>query len=58
MYTYIGEFENCPKLDKAIKETGSDNAELKTPVLQVTADSNQYDVVFKYSFPGCTKAKR
>lgn len=57
MYTYLGEFENCPKLEKAIKKTGNDNAELKTPPLQVIADSNRYDVELKFPFPGCKKAR-
>jgi len=57
MYAYIGEFENCPKLEKAIKQTGNDNADLKTPALQVIAESDQYDIELKYPFPGCKKAK-
>jgi len=57
MYAYVGEFENCTKLDKAIKQTGNDNAELKTPPLQVFAEANRYDVELKYLFPGCRKAK-
>jgi hypothetical protein len=57
MYSYLGKFENCPNLDKAIKETGRLVAELKTPLLQVVAESNQYDVELRYSFPGCKKAR-
>ena len=57
MYTYVGEFENCPQLDKAVKQMGSDVPELKTPALRVISESNQYDVELKYSFPGCKKAK-
>ena len=57
MYTYIGEFENCAKLEAAIKKTGRDNAEMKTPALEIQAENNLYNVELKYPFPGCKKAK-
>jgi hypothetical protein len=57
MYTYVGEFENCPEIEKAIKQGGKDNADLKTPSLQIIAESDLYDVELKYSFPSCKKRK-
>jgi hypothetical protein len=57
MYTYIGEFENCPKLEAAIKKTGRDMTELKTSAVEIQAAENLYDVELKYPFPGCKKAK-
>lgn len=57
MYTYIGEFENCPKLEQEIKKTGSTNAEIKTPVVEIQAESDLQNVDLKYPFPGCKKAK-
>jgi tRNA G46 methylase TrmB len=42
MYTYVGDFENCPKLDTLLKKLGPnvlDGVELKFP------------------FPWCKKAK-
>ena len=57
MYTNVGEFENCPKIEKAIKQTGHDSADLRTAPLQVIAESSQFDVEVKYPFPGCKKAK-
>jgi hypothetical protein len=56
MYTYIGEFENCPKLESVIKKTGQDNAELKTPAIEIQAENNLYNLELRYQFPGCKKA--
>ncbi|HEX8128584.1 MAG TPA: hypothetical protein VF527_05730 [Pyrinomonadaceae bacterium] len=58
MYTYVGEFENCPKLDQEIKQTGVTHAELKTPIVEIQADGDLQNVDLKYPFPGCRKAKR
>lgn len=57
MYTYVGEFENCPKLNNAIKATGQDVPELKTPFIDVQAEKDLYDIKLKFPFPGCKKAK-
>jgi hypothetical protein len=57
MYSYVGEFENCPKLDRAIKQTGERVAELKTPPVEIRATTNLYDVELKFPFPYCKKAK-
>jgi len=57
MYSFVGEFENCPKLDRLIKQTGNDVPEIKTPPMEVFAQTNLYDVVLKYPFPSCKKAK-
>lgn len=57
MYTYTGEFENCPKLERVIKKTGRDNAEIATPSIEIQADSDLYDLELKFPFPGCKKAK-
>jgi hypothetical protein len=57
MYTYEGEFENCPKLDAVIKKTGVRAPDIKTPVMKIRADGDLYDVELKYPFPGCRKAK-
>lgn len=57
MFSYVGEYENCPKLDRLIKETGKDVPEIKTPPLEIFAQTNLYDIVLKYPFPSCKKAK-
>ncbi|MGQ0760600.1 MAG: hypothetical protein ACT4OT_01085 [Acidobacteriota bacterium] len=57
MYSFVGEFENCPKLDRLIKQAGNGIPEIKTPAVEVFAETNLYDVVLKYPFPSCKKAK-
>jgi hypothetical protein len=65
MYTYIGEFEKCPKLESIIKKTKSDDpnvivssTEIKTPTLKLQAENDLYDVELRFPFPGCKKAKQ
>lgn len=58
MYTYAGEFENCPKLEAIIKKAGELTPEVNTPAVKVQADADLYDLELKYKFPGCRKAKR
>ena len=57
MYTYIGELENCPKLESIIKKSGRDFMEVKTPEVEVQAENNLYEVELKYPFPSCKKAQ-
>ena len=56
MYSYVGEFENCPKLDRLIKQAGS-GTEIKTAPIEIRATTNQYGVELKFPFPSCKKAK-
>lgn len=57
MYTFEGEFENCPKLDNLIKKSGTDHPIVKTNVIQLVADSNLYKLELTFPFPRCEKAK-
>lgn len=58
MNTYPGEYENCPKLDRLIKQSGSGVPEITTPPVEIRATTNLYGVELKYQFPSCKKAKR
>lgn len=58
MYTYVGEFENCPKLDHAVKQTGRTNAQLRTPVVEIQGVSSLYSVELRYPFPGCKRSEQ
>jgi hypothetical protein len=57
MYSYEGEFENCPKLDRLIKQTKSQVPEITTIPVEIRATTNLYGVELKYGFPWCKKAK-
>ena len=56
MYSYVGEFENCPKQERLIKEAGGGVPEIKTPPIEIRATSNLYDLELKFPF-ACKKAK-
>ncbi|HKS27901.1 MAG TPA: hypothetical protein VJS44_08785 [Pyrinomonadaceae bacterium] len=57
MYAYVGEYKNCPKLDRIIRKSGNTVAEIETPAIEIGADNNIYNVELKYPFPRCEKAK-
>lgn len=57
MYTYAGEFEDCPQLDAIVKKVG-ELMPVDTPAVKVRADADLYYMEVKYPFPGCMKAKR
>ena len=58
MYTYSGEYLNCPQMEKLIKEKGGVVPQIETiPIdLEVTADLQGVNLIFP--FPYCVKAKR
>jgi hypothetical protein len=57
MFTYIGQFENCPELDKIISSTGKTMSEVTTEGQQTTTDVDLNGIELRYGFPGCKKAK-
>ncbi len=57
MYTFEGEYENCPKLEKLIKATGSRVPEITTPTIQIEAVSDLSEIQLRFPFPSCKKAK-
>jgi hypothetical protein len=57
MYSYVGEYENCPKLERILKQQGQTVPEVRTPPLEIRANTNIYEVELKFPFPYCKKAK-
>ena len=59
MFTYIGEFENCPSIEKLIKAQGEEETSMhmKTNEVVFQANENMKDLELKYNFTGCIKAK-
>lgn len=55
MFTYNGEFKNCPALDKLIKASGKSATTVRTPAIALTADQDIFDLVLRYPFPRCEK---
>lgn len=58
MYTYVGEFENCPQLEQLIRKTGERSADFKTRPVRVEANADVQDVRLVFPFPFCKKARR
>ena len=58
MYSYVGKYENCPKLDNLVKQAGGNVPEIKTPPMELRATTNMYEVELKFPFPSCKEKKR
>lgn len=57
MHAYAGEFENCPRVESLIRQTGRRNADLATPSVEIRADDDLHGVELRFPFPGCKKAR-
>ena len=55
MYSYKGKYENCPQLDKLVKEKGVSDVRTKPMPLEITSDLQ--DIKLTFPFPYCKKAK-
>lgn len=58
MYTYVGEFENCPKLDQLLKSQGDYVPDVGTQEIKTEVTSDLREVKLVFPFPYCVKAKR
>jgi hypothetical protein len=57
MYTYIGKFENCPELEKIIKQTGKTYMDAKTGEMEIEATNNLIEIKLIFPFPSCAESK-
>lgn len=57
MYTYEGEYLNCPQLDKLIKAAGEGVPDVGTKLVALEVNSDLQDVKLVFPFPYCVKAK-
>lgn len=57
MLTFTGEYVNCPQLEKLIKATGNDMAEMETKPLTLEVNRDIQDVKLVFPFPYCVKAE-
>jgi hypothetical protein len=58
MNAFIGEFENCPDLDRLISSTGRGMSEITTEAVATKADGDLQGIELNYKFPGCRKVPR
>jgi hypothetical protein len=56
--TFAGEFENCPRLESLIKESGATLFLAKSNVVKVNTLDPQESVDISFPFPSCKKAKQ
>lgn len=57
MYTYEGEFENCPQLDKLLKANGGRFPDVGTKPMSLEITRDMEDIKLTFPFPNCKKAK-
>jgi hypothetical protein len=57
MYTYKGEFKNCPVLDKLISDTGTTFFNALTDHVELSGDQSKDDLKLVFPFPYCEKAE-
>ena len=58
MYTYEGEYVNCPQLEKIIKAKGGIAPEVETKPVSIEVNRDIQDIKLVFPFPYCLKAKR
>jgi hypothetical protein len=58
MYTYVGEFANCPQLDQLIRANGGSVPDIGTKPLAMEINRDMQDVKLVFPFPYCVKADR
>lgn len=56
MYTYQGEYVNCPELDKLLKANGGHVPDLGTKTMSLEITRDMQDIKLRFLFPSCKKA--
>jgi hypothetical protein len=54
-YVYVGEYENCSKLDDLIRKSSHDNTTIRTTLIPIEADRNFFNLELIFPFPACKK---
>ncbi len=54
-YIYLGKYENCPRLDSLIRQTGRQKTIIKTNIIPIQAETNLFNLELTFPFPGCEK---
>jgi hypothetical protein len=57
MYTYEGEYVDCPQLDKLLKANGDRVPDVGTKTIPLEITSDMQDIKLTFPFPYCKKAK-
>jgi hypothetical protein len=57
MHSYVGEYKDCPKLDELVRAKGDSVQDVETNILEIDAEKDLENVILKFPFPSCKKAK-
>jgi hypothetical protein len=57
MYTYRGEFRNCPEIDKILDESDKPVQQINSDILKVETNANLSGIILKFPFPKCRKKR-
>ena len=57
MYTYAGDFVNCPQLDKLLRANGGSVSDIGTKPIPLEITRDMQDIKLTFPFPYCEKAK-
>ncbi len=57
MSAFIGEFEDCPQLDAAIKRTGKTMPDFKTSVIEIDGEKDLDNIELNFPFSSCKLVK-
>ena len=57
IYSSVGGYPNCPKLDALIKETGQRFATIKSSEVNIQGDQDVFDMILKFPFTACAGMK-
>lgn len=57
MHSYVGAYKDCPKLDKLIRAKGESVQDVETNILEIDGEKDLENVILKFPFPSCKKAK-
>ena len=55
MFTYEGEFENCPQLDKLIRAQGKTIPDVGTKPIPIEITGDMQDIKLTFPFPSCKR---
>jgi hypothetical protein len=55
MFTYIGKFENCARLDDLVRASGEQNPRIDSPAISVDGNADQAGFDLKLPFNACKK---
>lgn len=58
MYTYEGQFENCPQIDKLVRAQGRSVPDIGSKPIPVEITRDMQDIKLTFPSPSCKKAKK